>query len=273
MSLSLHVQIPFSATAFGQISMLRRGLLSVVHLAMAASATAQTIALEEIFPLAGQSDYSQEEMVANVGGEFPNASAVITYALDGDSTTVDVEVIDAVPDTYFTVWLRLARASPLTGAIATPLASPSDLAALAPSTPATNLSFAAQSLGMIGDDGSGAAGQVNGFLTDASGNGRFSVTLDFPLMLGGSYPFDELDASLTPVSFGKTPFAIRVVSHAIDQVGHGLISGKHEMWFQTTVLPVPEPSTLILAASAVVAIAAVARCRPTERRDLREFKV
>lgn len=245
--------------------MIRATLVLLAGMAFESLSSAQTVALEEIFPLAGQEDYSPAEMVANVGGEFPDATATMSFTLSQESTSVVLDVSNSVPNAYFTVWLRLERASPLTGAIATPLANPSDLSALAPSTPATSLTLAAQTLGMLGDDGSGAVGQANGFLTDASGNSRFVATLDFPLVLGGVFPFDEFDASLEAVPFGDSPFAIRVVSHAFDQVGHGLIAGKHEMWFQTTSIPVPEPSGLILCASSIIV---AATCRRLKRRSM-----
>ena len=123
----------------------------------------------------------------------------------------------------------MAPSSPLTGIGASALVNVKDIHALAAVTPDENLTDAARDIGLSGDDGTGGFG-ANGFWTDGYGDGYLHLQLDYPVVKGG-FPFDELGASLQPQAVGKTPFRIRVASHCADQVGHGLIPGFHEMWF------------------------------------------
>lgn len=180
------------------------------------------------------------------GAEDPegwlDATARLRVLQIGDRSWVDVRVRDARPDTYFTISLRLGGTdsngdpfgrNPLTGGKATGMAPSSDLPELPASTGA----------------GNGSDQQPNGFRTDASGDARFRVALDFPLV-GGAYPFprfpdwDSSDERLPaenpaiyPVAIAgpQGPYTLRIVSHCTDDIGHGLTSGPREWWFDWTV--------------------------------------
>lgn len=180
---------------------------------------------------------------SEVGTEtWPDASADLRIHQAGGESDVVVTLKDAVPNEYFTIWLRLGGndsngdpygRNPVTGGRATPLAHTSDLPVLLAAT----------------GSGNGNDEVPNGFHTDSSGNARFSVNLDFPVV-GGAYPFqrfpdwdptDERLAAENPaihpvaVAGPQGPFTLRVVSHCTDDVGHGLGSGPRELWFDWTV--------------------------------------
>lgn len=172
------------------------------------------------------------------GYDWQGATATIMARQVGGSSTVDVEVHNAVADTLFTVWLRIKggagfndAGSPLTGGGATPLAPGSaldDLNAISPWVDAAGSSYSA-----------------NSFTTNENGNGHFSVDLDFPLV-GGAYPFQATATSrpgheghanvptaiVDPRTGNGGPFMIRVISHCTDNASHGLSPATREAWFQ-----------------------------------------
>jgi len=203
------------------------------------------------------------------GPGYPDAIAELTYdCLPDGSTGVEINVSGAAPDQFYSIWLKLEGISPLTGIDVVPLAGVSDLAALALSTPDDKLTPTATSLGLVGDDGSGATSGPNGFFTDGNGNATSSLTLDFPLIEGGVFPFDQFDPSLSAVPLDSTPFLLNALSHT-DQVGHGLFpdggAGTAAAWFWTSqyAVPCPEPSAgLLLAISCVFGVAVRWRRNP-----------
>jgi hypothetical protein len=82
---------------------------------------------------------------------------------------------------------------------------------------------------------------VNGFTTDANGNGEFMTALDFPLV-GGAYPFNLAPAfngvaGFPPVAIVNPgagvsgPFLLRIATHCSDGLAHGLNPGVIESWF------------------------------------------
>ncbi|RMD62472.1 hypothetical protein D6833_06840, partial [Candidatus Parcubacteria bacterium] len=170
--------------------------------------------------------------------DWPDASATLELQQSDGRSTVAIEVKAAKPNTYYTVWVRLkgTRAngetyggSPLTGAPATALAPTSELGNL---------------LAAMGP-GNGNTNNLNGFFTDKDGNGTFKIELDFPIV-NGAYPFqkfagfDPKDERFpldnprimpVPIIGSGAPFTIRVASHCTDGVGHGLVPGPHEGWF------------------------------------------
>lgn len=169
--------------------------------------------------------------------DWPDAAATLEVMQMGENSMVNVEIMDAKPDTYYTIWLRLGGmdsngdpfgGNPLTGGKATALAPSSDLPSLLAST----------------GPGNGNAQQPNGFYTDAAGNASFEITLDFPL--NGAYPFHKFegfdptderlsaeDPRIHPVAIvgPNGPYTLRIVSHCTDGLGHGLKSGDREWWF------------------------------------------
>lgn len=173
---------------------------------------------------------------------WPDATATLRIRQSGGHSRITINVRNARPDTYFTVWLRLGGndsngdpfgTNPLTDGKATPLAPTSDLPALLTSTGPDN-----------GNDE-----QPNGFRTDRRGNGRFRTTVDFPIS-GGAYPFQRFpgwdpkderlpaaNPAVYPVAIAgpQGPYTLRIVSHCTDEVGHGLQSGPREWWFDWTV--------------------------------------
>ena len=125
-----------------------------------------------IFPLDGISGYPPEEMVENCGGEFVDAEAKLRVRQKNGKTTINIWVNNAVPFTFWTVWLKLHNPSPLTGAGVTALANPDNIVELSEVTPDSVLTDAAIDLGLVGDDGSGSTDVVNGFFTDKYGRGQ-----------------------------------------------------------------------------------------------------
>jgi len=170
----------------------------------------------------------------------------------GDGSTVDINVKDAVPNTVFTVWMRIKgvrglnpAGSPLTGGGATPLAPGSALDSLHEYSPWADV---------VTEMPGGSPNPTNGFTTNNNGDAHFSIDLDFPLVRG-AYPFQMTERSrpgrealpnvptaiADPREPGQedrgefdrgTPFLLRVISHCTDQVGHGLSPGTREAWFQ-----------------------------------------
>jgi hypothetical protein len=190
----------------------------------------------------------------NCGGGvdgYDDATAEISISQKASSSKVEVELEGGKPNTLYTVWVRLQGSahggannggttfggSPITGGGATPLAHTDALAQL------------------VADwIGPGSPTQPNGFITNADGEGKFKVDLDFPVV-GGAYPFNRMShdthllaatknpaawpnptAIVNPADAGiggpSTPFMIRVISHCQDGLGHGLSPAKREAWFQ-----------------------------------------
>lgn len=229
-----------------RISMVCWLLASAMVLSASDHASGQTNSMDTVF----------------AGSGYPDASAELTYSLANGSTSVEINVSNAAPDQFYSVWLKLDGVSPLTGIGVVPLASASDIASLALSTPDSNLTPTAKSLGLVGDDGSGAASGPNGFFTDANGNAASLIALGFPLVAGGVVPFHEFDSSLSPVHLGSTPFLLNVLSHS-DQVAHGLFPdggpGTAAPWFWSSNYAVPEPSTLLLLGASCICAAVRSR--------------
>lgn len=192
------------------------------------------------------------------GNAWQGATADLMIRQLGDSSTAKIDVRDAVPNTVFTVWLRMrgtgpdmsqigwhepkgdgspCNGSPLTCGGATPLApgySLDDIIHYSPPFPGTST-------------------PTNGFTTDKHGNGHFSIDLDFAIV-DGAYPFHlaseealarwqavggNPDARRIPSAVVNPsdpaisgPFLLRVISHCTDQEGHGLSPGVREAWFQ-----------------------------------------
>ena len=86
-------------------------------------------------------------------------------------------------------------------------------------------------------DGSASKHAANVFWTDRSGNGAYYAKLDYRLVKG-AFQFQEFDSSLARNAIGDGPLGpvaygvrLRLASHYVDQLAHGLVPGKHEMWF------------------------------------------
>ncbi len=174
------------------------------------------------------------------GNAWQGATASIEVKQKGGNSKVEIEVEGAVPNTLFTVWLRIkgknglnSAGSPLTGGGATPLAPGSALDALNAISPWVNPA--------------GATSSANSFMTDANGDAVFETNLDFPVVRG-AYPFQMTATSrpgheahpnvataiADPREPGQesTPFLVRVVSHCTDNMSHGLSPATREAWFQ-----------------------------------------
>jgi len=197
---------------------------------------------------AGSTSGSGDTVEANCptdpsGYDWQNATAELKIEQEGSGSVAKIKVKGAVPDTLFTVWMRIQggtgwnrdvndnQGSPLTGGGATPLASGTELDALNAISPWV--------------DPAGASSSANSFTTNHKGKGEFSVALDFPVV-GGSYPFYKATterpgfelvpkvgyAIPSPDISPGTPFLIRVISHCTDQATHGLSPATREAWFQ-----------------------------------------
>ena len=190
----------------------------------------------------GSTSGSGDTVEANCGGsDYQGATAILNIAQSGAGSTVSVEVEDAVPNTHFTVWMRIKggpgfndAGSPWTGGGATPLCSGTEFADLNANSPWNNAAGSTAPL-------------CNSFSTDSVGNGTFTTSVNFPVV-GGAYPFqqsggasarpghdahaDVPTAIVDPRTGNGGPFMIRVVSHCTDNANHGLSPATREAWFQ-----------------------------------------
>ena len=185
---------------------------------------------------------------------WPQARATMRLNERHGTSTLTFRVRNARPETLYTVWVRLLGTdsegnpyggSPLTGIPVTPLAPtdelPDQLAATLPNPGSDTLS--------------------NGFRTNRRGNGRLTITVDFPIS-SGAYPFQRFPhwedvkgdialtnatnverlggqpARLLPVAITdgiQAPATLLIASHCVDDTGHGLLPGPHENWFTWTL--------------------------------------
>jgi hypothetical protein len=191
---------------------------------------------------AGSQSGSGDTVEANCGGpDYQGATGRLNISQSEGSSTVNVEIEDAVPNTHFTVWVRIKggagfndAGSPWTGGGATPLCSGTDHAVLNANSPWNNPAGTTDLL-------------CNSFMTDGNGDGTLTSTVNFPVV-GGAYPFQQAGgASSRPGHDGHAdvptaivdprtgtggPFMIRVVSHCTDNSNHGLSPGTREAFFQ-----------------------------------------
>ncbi len=192
---------------------------------------------------AGSASGSGDTVEANCGGpDYQGATGKIniSHTSDGGSE-VGIEIEDAVPNTHFTVWMRIKggagfndAGSPWTGGGATPLCSGTEFPTLNANSPWNNLAGSTDAL-------------CNSFFTDANGDGTFNSTVNFPVV-GGAYPFQQSNgaparpghddhadvptAIVDPRTGNGGPFMIRVVSHCTDNANHGLSPYIREAFFQ-----------------------------------------
>ncbi len=169
------------------------------------------------------------------GVTWDGATASLEVKQVGAGSQVEVELKGGRPNTLYTIWLRLRGTvtatgasfggSPMTGEPVTALAPASAMAEL--------IEYTAPN--------PGSPMAVNGFYTDAQGNGEFMTTLDFPLV-GGAYPFNLAPAfngvaGFPPVAIVNPgagvsgPFLLRIATHCTDGLAHGLNPGVIESWF------------------------------------------
>jgi hypothetical protein len=198
---------------------------------------------------AGSESGSGDTVEANCGGpDYQGATGQLTIQQSGGKSEVTVEVEDAVPNTHFTVWMRIkggsgfnndgsdgvSDGSPWTGGGATPLCSGTEFDSLNDNSPWNNAAGS-------------QAGLCNSFFTGDNGDGKLKTTVNFPIV-GGAYPFqqsggtpsrpghdghaDVPTAIVDPRTGNGGPFMIRVVSHCLDNANHGLSPSNREAWFQ-----------------------------------------
>lgn len=224
------------------------GMALLIPLSGTTQANEGNLVINDIFSVRTdtQPSGSGHTILDNCGASSGVQSATLKVWQHGNSSTVDIKVQDARPDTVYTVWLRTAGSgldgasiggSPLTNGGATPLAPGYALDEMISYTPPFG----------------GTSSPTNGFVTDAKGDANFSIRLDFPLV-GGAYPFQKAsEAALaawqaaggnpnaqripSPVVNPadpniNAPFLLRVISHCTDQQGHGLSPAVREAWFQ-----------------------------------------
>jgi len=174
------------------------------------------------------------------GNPYQEATASLKVEQEGSGSVAKIKVRGAVPDTVFTVWMRVKggsgfndAGSPWTGGGATPLCSGTEFDGLNAISP--------------WNDPAGAPASCNSFTTDKKGKGETTIALNFPLV-GGAYPFQQSDGALAapggdlipdvptaivdPRTGNGGPFMLRVISHCTDQASHGLSPATREAWFQ-----------------------------------------
>ena len=185
------------------------------------------------------------------GNAWQDATATLRIEQSGDQSVARVKVKGAVPNTVFTVWMRMAGGSPGNelGANGTIGPNPMNGGGATPLLPGSALDGALH----YSPPFPGTSTPTNGFTTDKKGDATFTIGLDFPV-IGGAYPFHRAsDAAVTDLrNAGSTwplvrtpaaivnpndagisgPFLIRVISHCTDQQGHGLSPAVREAWFE-----------------------------------------
>ena len=190
----------------------------------------------------GSTSGSGDTVEANCGGpDYQGATGKVTVQQSGGKSEVTVEIEDAVPNTHFTVWMRIKggagfndAGSPWTGGGATPLCSGTEFTSLNDNSPWNN-------------PAGSATGLCNSFFTDNIGDGKLKTTVNFPIV-GGAYPFqqsggaaggpggasipDVPTAIVDPRTNTGGPFLFRVVSHCTDNANHGLSPATREAFFQ-----------------------------------------
>ena len=213
---------------------------------------AQTTVVTQLSKIVGQfENVVVEETGCGLSSAWPDSRADVSIKQSDGRTRVTIKVHDTVPDVFWTAWIGLVEGSPLTTSgigrmPATPMVPMDAINDLAATTHDRNLDDEIFPVG-TGDDGEGSADVPNGFFTDADGNGKLKIELDFPL-IKGAVPFHQLNEDINPEAIGTRPsgpFTIRVVSHCLDNVAHGLVPGgeldpdtelplstAHEIWFE-----------------------------------------
>ena len=179
------------------------------------------------------------------GNAWQGATATLKIEQHGISSKVRVKVKGAVPNTLFTVWLRMAGIGPGGNAIGP---NPVNGGGATPLLPSAALDGALRNSPPF----PGTPTPTNGFITDRRGNATFTIDLDFPIF-GGVYPFQRASAAavqelidagsswplmripspvVNPAEPGiSAPFRLRVISHCTDGLGHGLSPATREAWF------------------------------------------
>ncbi len=149
--------------------------------------------------------------------DYSKASAKILVWERWNGTSLVIMRIRGVkPKQLHTVWLKLAKASPITGIPVT---------AAAPTTGLKKISDNA---------GTKSAAGANAFYTNSKGNAWVFIKLDFRLS-DGVYPFSKHNSALADVDIGHTPFTFRVVSHCADNLQRGLTPGANEPTFDVSL--------------------------------------
>jgi hypothetical protein len=185
------------------------------------------------------------------GNAWQDATATLRIGQNGDRSVARIKVKDAVPNTVFTVWMRMAGSAPgdETGANGGVGPNPMNGGGATPLLPGTALDGALH----YSPPFPGTSTPTNGFTTDKKGNATFTIDLDFPVV-GGAYPFQRASTAAVQAlrDAGSTwplvrvpapivnpadpniggPFLLRVISHCTDQQGHGLSPAVREAWFQ-----------------------------------------
>ena len=134
----------------------------------------------------GSTSGSGHTVEGNCGSDYQDATASLAIEhTAGGSSKVQVQINDGVPDTHYTVWMRVKggagfndAGSPWTGGGATPLCSGTEFASLNDNSPwSTNPAGSTAPL-------------CNSIVTNSVGNGKLRTTVNFPVV-GGAYPFQQ----------------------------------------------------------------------------------
>ncbi len=179
------------------------------------------------------------------GNDWQGATAELMVRQVGGGSTVDIDVKNAVPNTVFTVWMRMARAvpgsmtigSPMTGGGATPLAAGNCLDGAA-STTASGSSRQAAPIRPTASPRMPMA-QVTSVSIWISRSlvapihSRRQATPLAGLINAEAWLQNVPTPIVNPADRNiGGPFLLRVISHCTDQQGHGLSPGVREAWFQ-----------------------------------------
>ncbi|MFQ5961614.1 MAG: hypothetical protein ACE5MG_09465 [Candidatus Methylomirabilales bacterium] len=159
-----------------------------------------------------------------------------------DETTVTIVVLNAEPHTLYTVWIRLNGTNPVTRTGSTPMAPTTEIDAMLDHTPdIPDINACNQDCNCDPPGSDDPQDLVNAFVTDHRGNAVIQVTLDFRLS-DREYPFDKYDDDFEEIDVKKEKDeaggTLRIVSHFCDPppgLGHGMIPGKHEKWFDWAI--------------------------------------
>jgi hypothetical protein len=223
---------------------LKLTILAAALASMSGAAFADSVVIDDDMSRRGplSTSGSGDTVEANCGGaDYQDATASLLIEQEGTSSKVHINVKGAVPNTHFTVWMRVKggagfndAGSPWTGGGATPLCSGTEFADLNANSPWNNAAGSTAPL-------------CNSFVTNHQGNANFKTNLNYAVV-GGAYPFEQSGgasarpghdlhadvptAIVDPRTGNGGPFLIRAISHCTDGANHGLSPATREAFFQ-----------------------------------------
>jgi len=223
------------------------GLVVVSALFAAITVDANPVKMHVVQP--GEKNWGAWRCVPNGSAKdtvhpFPKATATVEVKQTDDRTFLRMEVRNAAPNRLWSVWfLHIGSKNPLRGrSPVTAMVNPSEVPKAIKATPVKDLIAPLKPYGDPKSKGTQATSDL--FRTDSRGNGAWEKWMNFTV-IKGAYPYNEAGRFIKksfgvsikglkplPTSYLPNRTKISIVSHCVDNAGHGLTSYKDERWFQ-----------------------------------------